>query len=623
MDRPSNPAPVTEALTRLPFSSIRPSGWLKAQMQRDMAGFAGNLDRLVPGLIDDPIYAEGRLHRKSAARDLGNLKSGDAEGDEQYQWWNSETQSNWWDAYIRNAILLQDPAALVKTQQYVRRMLSSQDDDGYLGIYDQDLRYRFTTENGELWAKTTLCRGLLAYYEYSQSEEVWNALVRAVDNVMANYPMGKSSPFFSKGGFNGGISHGLTFTDVLDRMAQLSGDPRYLAYAAFLYRDYCNTDQSEQDAQLKNILSPDYKLQAHGVHTYEHLRPLTVAFYATGDTQLKQALDIYLRRIQAAVTGAGGPIGDEWIGGRIPDATQVGYEYCSIHELMDSYALLLQKTGDPGFADAMEHLFYNAAQGARHPVHSSIAYLKTDNSYEMMGTKNGEAEPNRTQTRYKYSAVHQDVAVCCAPNAGRITPYFVQAAWMKEDARTLAALLLAPNVVEAEVGGELVRITTETRYPYSQELVFRLELSKPLAFRLKVRKPEWCTKVKSSEAYREEQGFLVFDRRFTPGDEIRLTLESDVRVLTGAAGDHYFAYGPLVYARPIEAVEETGRTYAPGFEDRMYRPLDTARYNYVPGKKAQFSRGRILVRLQNQSTRKIEQVALIPIGRTVLRQAGF
>ncbi len=177
--------------------------------------------------------------------------------------------------------------------------------------------------------------------------------------------------------------------------------------------------------------------------------------------------------------------------------------------------------------------------------------------------------------------------------------------------------------MEAEVGGELVRITTETRYPYSQELVFRLELSKPLAFRLKVRKPEWCTKVKSSEAYREEQGFLVFDRRFTPGDEIRLTLESDVRVLTGAAGDHYFAYGPLVYARPIEAVEETGRTYAPGFEDRMYRPLDTARYNYVPGKKAQFSRGRILVRLQNQSTRKIEQVALIPIGRTVLRQAGF
>ncbi|MBP9874575.1 MAG: glycoside hydrolase family 127 protein [Haliscomenobacter sp.] len=623
MDRPSNASHVAETLTRLPFASIRPEGWLKAQMQRDMAGFAGNLDRLVPGLIDDPIYTEGRLHRKSAARDLGNLKSGDAEGDEQYQWWNSETQSNWWDAYIRNAILLQDPAALDKAQQYVRRMLSSQDDDGYLGIYDKDLRYRFSSENGELWAKTTLFRGLLAYYEYTQSGEVWNALVRAVDDVMANYPMDQSSPFFSKGGFNGGISHGLTFTDVLDRMAQLSGDPRYLAYAAFLYRDYCQTDQSEQDAQLKNILSPDYKLQSHGVHTYEHLRPLAVAYYATGDPQLKQALDVYLGRIQAAVTCAGGPIGDEWIGGRMPDATQVGYEYCSIHELMDSYALLLQKTGNPTFADAMEDLFYNAAQGARHPEHSAIAYLKTDNSYEMMGTKNGEAEPNRVQTRYKYSPVHQDVAVCCAPNAGRISPYFVQAAWMKKDDRTLAALLLAPSTLETEVDGAPVRIVTETRYPYSQQLVFRLELSSPLAFCLKVRKPAWCTEVKSSEAYREEQGFLVFDRRFAPGDEIRLTLESDVRVLTGAAGDHYFAYGPLVYARPIEAAEEIGRTYAPGFEDRMYRSLDPVRYGYVPGQKAQFSRGRILARLKNQATQKIEQVALVPIGKTVLRQAGF
>ena len=78
-----------------------------------------------------------------------------------------------------------------------------------------------------------------------------------------------------------------------------------------------------------------------------------------------------------------------------------------------------------------------------------------------------------------------------------------------------------------------------------------------------------------------------------------------------------------MYARPIEAAEEIGRTYAPGFEDRMYRSLDPVRYGYVPGQKAQFSRGRILARLKNQATQKIEQVALVPIGKTVLRQAGF
>ncbi|MEI7491644.1 MAG: hypothetical protein WCK92_09615, partial [Bacteroidota bacterium] len=93
---------VSEKYQSRPFGSIKPLGWLKVQMHKDMAGFVGNLDRLVPDLMNDPIYSTGRLHKQSKAKDLGNLKSGDAGGDDQYKWWNSETQSNWWDGYIRN-----------------------------------------------------------------------------------------------------------------------------------------------------------------------------------------------------------------------------------------------------------------------------------------------------------------------------------------------------------------------------------------------------------------------------------------------------------------------------------------------------------------------------------------
>jgi uncharacterized protein len=181
----------------LAFGSIKPLGWLKVQMQKDMAGFIGNLDQLVPDLINDPIYGTERLRRQTKAKDLGNLKSGDALGEDQYKWWNSETQSNWWDGYIRNAFLLDDQQAIAKVKSYITRILATQDKDGYLGIYDKDLRYKFTGENGELWSKTTLYRGLLAYYEYTHDKNVWNALVRAVDNVMQNYPVNKSQPFFA------------------------------------------------------------------------------------------------------------------------------------------------------------------------------------------------------------------------------------------------------------------------------------------------------------------------------------------------------------------------------------------------------------------------------------------
>jgi len=38
---------LSEKYQLLPFGSIKPSGWIKTQMQKDMEGFVGNLDELV------------------------------------------------------------------------------------------------------------------------------------------------------------------------------------------------------------------------------------------------------------------------------------------------------------------------------------------------------------------------------------------------------------------------------------------------------------------------------------------------------------------------------------------------------------------------------------------------
>ena len=81
--------PPSQPMVKLPYGQVKPAGWLKQQMRENLDGFTGHLDQLVPELINDPIYASGSLHRHSMAKDLGNLKSGDAEGDEQYKWWNS------------------------------------------------------------------------------------------------------------------------------------------------------------------------------------------------------------------------------------------------------------------------------------------------------------------------------------------------------------------------------------------------------------------------------------------------------------------------------------------------------------------------------------------------------
>jgi uncharacterized protein len=607
----------------IPFGNIKPSGWIKEQMQKDMAGFVGNLDKLVPDLINDPIYSTGRLHKNSVTKDLGNLKEGDVEGNEQYKWWNSETQSNWWDGYIRNAILIEDKEALLKVEHYIQNVLKSQDDDGYIGIYDKELRYNFNSENGELWAKATMYRGLLAYYEYSKDKKVWEAIVKAVDNVMTNYPIGKSSPFSSGTEFNGGVSHGLTFTDVLDKMYQITGDKKYTDYALFLYQDFSKTYQSEKDVQLKNILNPNYKLQSHGVHTYEHLRPLIVATYASNNPELQKALEIYIQRIESTTTLTGGAIGDEWIAERTADATHTGYEYCSLQELLDSYTVLLQKQGNPKTAEAIETIFYNAAQGSRNPEHSCIAYLKTDNSYEMEGTKNGEIEPNRKQTRYKYSPAHQDVAVCCNPNAGRITPYFLEKAWLKEGNNGLVNVLLMPNTIETKINNQTVKIETITEYPYQNKFTFKITNPNKVQFKIKIRKPSWVIAVVTTEKYTTENEFLVFDRNFSNQDSIALEFKAAILIKEDKNFEKYFTYGALFYAKSIAAIEQKGKYYSPDFVDFVYKPMNNTRYKYIDNHNAKFKNGQLHLNAKNLTTNQMEEITLIPFSNTILRQVSF
>lgn len=612
-----------EKYQTLPFGSVKPSGWIKLQMQKDIAGFVGNLDQLVPDLINDPIYGSGRLHKNTKSKDLGNLKEGDAEGNEQYMWWNSETQSNWWDGYIRNVILLEDKTGLEKVKKHINSILATQDADGYLGIYSPELRYQFNSENGELWAKTTLYRGLLAYYEYSKEEKVWNALVKAIDNVMQNYPINQSSPFASGEKFNGGVSHGLTFTDVLDKMYQITKDRKYIDYALFLYQDFSKTHQSEKDAQLASILNPNYKLQSHGVHTFEHLRPLIVAAYASNSKELQEAVAIYIQRIKKATTMTGGPIGDEWIAERTADATHTGYEYCSIHELLDSYTVLLQKNGIVKTADEIETIFFNAAQGSRDPHHSCIAYLKTDNSYEMLGTKNGEIETERKQTRYKYSPAHQDIAVCCNPNAGRITPYFIEKSWLKENETTLVAAILNPNIVETTINNKPIRIEEITEYPFKNKFTFKIYNPKNSIFKLKIRKPIWTTKITSNYTYNEENGFLVFDRKFGKQDQINIEFGAAVIVKEDSKNEKYFTYGALVFAKSIPATEQKGKSYKGEFYDLTYTPKENIRYQFIENNTATYEKGQIEVQLKNTTTNTLEKIILVPFGQTILRQVSF
>jgi hypothetical protein len=617
----------------LRFGEIKPGGWMRAQMQRDLEhGFLGHLDKLVPSLIQqDDIYGRGRLTNAVQSKDLG-VVSKEKEWAAQFLWWNSETQSNWRDGFVRTALLLEHPDFLPKVRAYIEHTLATQDPEGYLGIYAPDLRFNFMSENGELWAQASVFRVLLGYYEATGESRVLNAVLRAVNVTMREYPIFKSHPFAVKNDY-AGVCHGLVLTDVLDRLYQLTGTERYLDYALWLYQEYSETELSADDIRFSRLTDSESRFHAHGVHTYEHLRSLLTAVYASSNPLLEDALTAYLSKLEDCLTPSGAPIGDEMIGGRLANASETGYEYCSLHELLDSYSHLLQKTGNPHWADRIEWLLFNAAHGARHPLHSAIAYLKTDNSYSMTGPLHPQdkIDEKNPQTRYKYSPVHQDVAVCCVPNAGRILPYYIKSMWMRS-AEGLVAMLYGASNLQTEVNGAKVLIREETQYPFDLNITFTIEVSLPVEFELSFRKPAWATglEIKAEGTCRQENGLVTIRKKWCTGDQIILHFKAAVKTSLFRDNEYFISHGPLLFALPLDGEEREGRSYPlTGFRDLYYFNAMSNGSKIPSVMEENFSIQYERFDLEHPWNNSIfilgqsSSIRLAPMGGTILRQVTF
>ncbi len=113
-------SPIPEKMEILPFSAVKPGGWIKKQIRENLDGFTGHLDSLAPDLIlADQIYGRDRLTKKVKNKDVGALANGD-DVQVQFLWWNSETQSNWRDGYIRSAILAGDTKHLERIKKLLQ-----------------------------------------------------------------------------------------------------------------------------------------------------------------------------------------------------------------------------------------------------------------------------------------------------------------------------------------------------------------------------------------------------------------------------------------------------------------------------------------------------------------------
>ncbi|MGO8718637.1 MAG: beta-L-arabinofuranosidase domain-containing protein [Acidobacteriaceae bacterium] len=542
-------APV---FTWLTVGEVKPSGWIKEQMVRDLqVGFAGCLGQLCHEASSD-IFVSHRnsIHSKNIANQNGSA------------WWNGETEGNWRAGFIQMAYLTQDPRTMREADEYVRHILTSQDADGYLGIFAADSRFMHP---GELWTQACLLRGLLDYAELTGNANVMKAVQRSADLTVSVYSSGKTPiPW--------GENHDLMISDVMERLFDLTGNPSYRDFSLWLYYAWSRS-VSTADTSLTSLLDRNAPFLQHGVHTYESIRVPMWLSIATGREDLSRASRNALEKLTRYIEPGGSAVSQEMIDNLPPDPTYTEYEYCATKEVQFTLESALQKTGVAALGDKVERIWFNAAQGARTQDGRAITYLTPDNRLRCNGLI---PDGTKAEPRNKFSPTHADVAVCCNPNATNVAAIFVRGMWMRHQTGALAALLYGPCSVSTHVAGVKVHLEEKTKYPFENAVEIVVHPEQEAEFPLLLRDPVWSrgTTVTCANAHITKGGeYWRVSKKWKTGDTVQLTFAPIVEEVVAVNGEVALQYGALLFAKPLASSKTVIKTYpVAGFEDTYYEP---------------------------------------------------
>ncbi len=618
-------APVAPAFTWLTLGEVKPSGWIKEQMVRDLKhGFAGHLDQLCHEASSDIFVS----HRNgAAAENTGNAANNN--------WWNGETEGNWRAGFIMMAYLTGDQTAMQQADAYVNHILSSQGEDGYLGAFAPAVRF---SKLGELWTQTCLLRALLNYYELTGNQRVLHAVVRATDLSMASYGPGKV-PFPTNVGNKtvggDGLSHDIMFSDVMERLYDLTGDKKYRDFTLAFYEDVSRR-VSNADTSLPSLLNLDAPYVGHGANTYETMRVPLWLWMATGRDDLGRASRNSLEKLARYTECSGSAISQENVSDLKPDPTLSQYEYCGTKEIQFTLESALQKTGVAVLGDQIEQVWFNAAQASRLADGTAITYLTNDNRMHCDGVAPNPVSDGRSN---KFSPTQADVAVCCNPNATAVAGLFVRGMWMRPPSGGLACMLYGPCTVATKIQDVAVHLRENTQYPFDNEVEIVVRPERAVAFPLYLRDPGWSkgtSVVCAGARITQEGGYWIVNKKWNAGDTVRLVFRPTIREVPAVNGEVALQYGALLFAQPIEAEKKVIKTYPlAGFEDAYYLPAGPYHPLTLPSSERWQSYGLKPVKLtqgvdplhpfdQPLLALKGDAVTLLPLGNApILRRVTF
>ena len=509
----NNPEPLyTNSYIKLPLGSVKPSGWLKSQLEAQAQGLSGHIDDFWPDLVNS------------------SWRGGDGEA------W--ERGPYFLDGLVPLAYLLDDNVLKEKVSRWIKPIIESSSDSGWYGPGKNKDRWPLAVANKvlmqyyEATGDTNAINVLLNYFRYLHDsppdwpDKDWRG-VRAMENAVTGYWLYRQT-------------QEKWILETIESIQKNSSD--WTSY----YENFPWDSAASADKKIPLNWGP-VGLTAHVVNNAMAIKYPGLWYQQSKDERYKNAVFAGIEKYDLHHGQTGGRFsGDEHLSGKSPSQ---GTELCSVVEYIFSLGELFTIFGETSLADRLELLTYNALPGTTTPDYWAHQYDQQSNQVIVSGAKRGWS------TNGDYSNIYGLMPnfACCLANMHQGWPKFVENMWMATNDNGLIAVTYGPSIVKARVGkGHEVTIKEETDYPFSGLITFTISLEKGIKFPIELRIPGWADSVqvshKNKTAAFKGKSFIRLNERWNNGDQITIELPMNLRFERRYNNSVSLLRGPLYFS---------------------------------------------------------------------------
>lgn len=479
---------------------------------------------------------------------------------EAWDWTKAEQHGKWIESAYLSAIQSGDTALYNKVSYQLKRMLASQEGNGYVGATALDYRTPERPIRGmDPYELYFVFHALMTVYDESGDRQALESAKKLGDFFLNNFGPGKNEFWPSKlrapenyhktlagqSQFAGHAVHysweGTLLCDPVARLYEITGDRRYLDWSKWVVSNIDKWSGWDSFSRLDSVA--DGTLTVDKLQPYVHSHTFHMNFMGflrlyliTGDESLLRKVqgawdDIYNR--QMYITG-GVSVAEHYEHDFVKPLKGNIVETCATMSWMQLTQMLLQITGDARYADAMERLMLNHIFAAQ-DCESGVCRYHT--------------APNGSKPDGYHGFFHGPD--CCTASGHRIIsllPTFLFARNGKD--------LYVNQYIDSRYNGDDVSFEIRGNFPENEDVNIAFTNSKPCRKSVKLRMPSWCSNPQvtvNGETHDIDavNGYVTIDRKWREGDEVSLHLPMEVRWVKRDNHSEYSTYllenGEIMY----------------------------------------------------------------------------